>query len=56
MYLLHPTVESFFFKTLLDIIISEMGGILICGRDVSIVMNSKFDTTTRIKVSIMSLK
>lgn len=44
-----PKSGKQFFKTLLDTMILEMSGILICGGDFNIVMNSKLDTTNNNK-------
>ena len=44
-----PNSGKLFFKALLDIIILEIDGILICGRDFNIVMKSKLDTTNKNK-------
>lgn len=44
-----PNSGKHFFKTLLDNIILETDGILICGGDFNIVMNDKLDTTNKKK-------
>lgn len=44
-----PNSAKQFFKTLLDTMILEMDGVLICGGDLNIVMNSKLDTTNKNK-------
>lgn len=44
-----PNSAKQFFKTLFDIMILEMDGVLICGGDFNIVMNSKLDTTNKKK-------
>lgn len=44
-----PNSTKQFFKTLFDTIILQTDGILICGGDVNIVMNSNLDTTNKNK-------
>lgn len=44
-----PNSDRQFFKFLLDTMITEMDGILICGGDFNLVMNTKLDTTNKNK-------